>query len=142
MTYYIWAGEDCDNTAKTIEEAQETARWLVEDRGHPDAYVLDESGVKVFDYAKARTQFEVTCAGFNGGDDNTDDRVLWVLASCEEEIAEAVAGTGVVSIVPMHSCVDEPYTDDPSDIDYVLPKATLELTQRCKHFLDTPVLAQ
>lgn len=134
MKYYIWVGESCDNETTDLEQAQAWAREFVDVDGFPSAYVVDENDKAVFDYAKARTQFEVTCAGFDGDDDRTDDRVLWVLAACQEEIEDLVAGAGVISVVPMHANVDEPYTDDVYAMDFILPNAAEAFLAKCKEF--------
>lgn len=41
-----------------------------------------------------RPRREITAAGFNGGTDATDDRVLWVEADNLEQIEQVVAGLG------------------------------------------------
>lgn len=41
-----------------------------------------------------RRGYEVTAAGFDGGTDATDDRVFWVAADTEVEVAQAIKGTG------------------------------------------------
>lgn len=38
--------------------------------------------------------FEVIGAGFDGGTDDTDDRVIWVSAPSADVVAECIADTG------------------------------------------------
>lgn len=61
-----------------------------------------------------RKAFEITLAGFNGGTDATDDRVVWVLAPSEAVVREALGDT---------DCCVEAMTGFASegDADFVLP---------------------
>lgn len=38
--------------------------------------------------------YEVTAAGFSGDTDETDDRVIWVLAERREDVLRAIEDTG------------------------------------------------
>lgn len=69
---------------------------------------------------------EITAAGFDGGDDSTDDRVLWVIGTTEQvrQVTEGLdAGWGTSSIP----------ADDPN-IDFNLPKDFDALRRRLAAF--------
>ncbi|QYW06430.1 hypothetical protein uan_018 [Pseudomonas phage UAntarctica] len=68
-------------------------------------------------------KFEITGAGFDGGTDETDERVLWVTADTEAQVQEAVTATGAsyTSLGLILSSVD---------IDYTLPADAVPLRQR------------
>ena len=69
---------------------------------------------------------EVTGAGFYGGDDDTDDRVLWVVGTTGQ-VKQAIEGLGAdwgTSSIPM---------DNP-DIDFHLPADVDALRKRLAAF--------
>jgi hypothetical protein len=64
-------------------------------------FLLTNDDGSFLDYAEywsgSRVDFhvyEVTAAGFRGGDDTTDDRVIWVLSKSEADVLRAIDGTG------------------------------------------------
>lgn len=84
------------------------------------------------DYAGDDSEFlfEVTCFGFDGGSDETDDRVLWVTAPSIEVVQAAVEGLGASVL---HLGVD-PDPDEVDQVDFSLPKDTVALQEKCQHF--------
>ncbi|WP_087866208.1 hypothetical protein [Comamonas thiooxydans] len=69
--------------------------------------------------------FEVLLAGFNGGTDETDDKVLWVAAPSEQHVHDAIKGHEVT----FAGEVDGAYL---SDADYVLPGAIADFENHLK----------
>ena len=74
--------------------------------------------------------FEVIGFGFDGGTDETDDRVLWVTAPSIEVVETAVAGFGA-RVSHLGHVPDEVGMDE---VDFRLPKDTAELQAKCQHF--------
>ncbi len=58
--------------------------------------------------------FEVTGAGFDGGTDETDDRVYWVLADSSEQVAEAIKDCGAL--------IGESIAEEDCEIDFDLTR--------------------
>jgi hypothetical protein len=65
--------------------------------------------------------FEVTAAGFDGGTDETDDRVYWVHAENAEHVHEAIKDTGATY------CGEIDVFNE--NIDYVLPRQGLAFSE-------------
>lgn len=97
--------------------------------------VIDDLGEKELDLGLERSSFhgmvdrkifEVAGFGFDGGDDETDDRILWVAAFHEEEVAFAIQGL----MASHHS--DIPLSCKP---DFYLPEDREQLQKRLTSFL-------
>lgn len=100
------------------------------DAGHCD----DCDGEASLSEEEIRPVYEVTAAGFNGGTDATDDRVLWVEADSLEQIEQAVAGLGA-QVHGDPAC-------EAGEIEFHLPTDHEALRAKLQHFLDTPPPAE
>jgi hypothetical protein len=72
--------------------------------------------------------FEITGDGFNGADDSTDDRVLWVQAESEDALRKLLDGASY------NFCGELPYKYGAGCIDFVLPEDAEALFQHLKGF--------
>jgi hypothetical protein len=70
--------------------------------------------------------FEITASGFDGGTDETDDRVLWVMAPTQEEVTLAIEDLDA-------SCVPIPHIQA-QDADYTLPGDLVEFQRTLRKF--------
>ena len=70
--------------------------------------------------AGAKLVFEVTGAGFDGGTDETDDRVLWVVADNERQVIDAIADCGAAFCGEIHE-------DCKANVDFELPRQIRDL---------------
>lgn len=77
--------------------------------------------------------FEVIAHGFDGSTDETDDRVIWVLADDLKIVESAIYGTGAKC-----SCQIEMSPGD-AGIDYWLPRDFLEMRARLAQYSPKPV---
>ena len=76
--------------------------------------------------------FEVTAFGFDGGTDETDDRVLWVSAPSIEVVQAAVEGLGAQ--VSQLGYAPDPHQEEMDEVDFCLPESTEALKAKCQHF--------
>ena len=111
----------------------DTQDWELE--GVMDAaYCNDCGGECSLEEVPYRPRREITAAGFNGGTDATDDRVLWVEADSLEQIEQAVAGLGA-QVHGDPAC-------EAGEIEFHLPTDHEALRAKLQHFLDTPPPAE
>jgi len=80
--------------------------------------------VKAFDakHAPRSHVWEVTAAGFDGGTDDTDDRVYWVRADSEQQVAEVIADTGA----KLHDELPIGHADNDIDFDLTQPGQAMQ----------------
>lgn len=111
--------------------------WRVSDAGAPVETEEDEhfdNGEDLQEEWNDSTLYELTLPGFDGGTDETDDRVLWVAASMGEPdfskwMAErGLGGVGVTKMVKHPSFVE--------DIDFDLPEDEADFLAHVRSFAD------
>lgn len=78
--------------------------------------------------------FEITAIGFDGGSDDTDDRVLWVSAPDLAALQAVLQGVPHQGVVPL----DPTMQTSPEDFDFALPNDAAALQARLRHFADHP----
>lgn len=100
-------------------------------------YQLPEDGLSLSKHLSTSVQptdqssqlkpFEITAPGFDGSSD-TDDHILWVLATDIDSVEKAVLQSGVAATVtPLPTSFSSE-----SGIDFILPRAKLAIIKRLK----------
>ena len=72
--------------------------------------------------------FEVIAHGYNGADDSTDDRVIWVSAPSRLHLNYVIGGEQYSAIDPL------PNDLDPQDFDFILPDDDRPLRAKLREF--------
>ncbi len=106
---------------------------LLDPRELPGCEILD-SGAVTDDEGEAlapavRRIYEITAAGFDGGTDETDDRVFWVEADSSEQVRDAIKDCGAILcglVTPDHGVTAAQVSQS---VDFKLPGEALNLSE-------------
>lgn len=81
---------------------------------------------------------EITAVGFDGGTDETDDRILWVWSESEEWLRDSLKGAPHAAVDVLH----ENFSLEPHQFDFIMPKDVQALHDRLRFLAGIPLLSQ